>query len=330
MSSDHRVLVLSAADVQRLLDVDLAIESQRRAFEELGRGRALLPARLLVEGGHDSVAFCYAARLSPDSGAVCKFGSVNPANADRALPTISALITVLDPDDGRPAAIMDGTAVTTLRTAAASAVAAEALANPESRRIAVLGAGVQAEAHVRAFSRVLGLESVRVWSRTAARREELARALDQDYDFRVSATATAEEAVRDADIVVACTTSADPVLETAWLQPGATVISIGSFAPDRCEVPQELLTRAAAVVVDDIDAATEHAGPIVQGLAAGLLARDALVSLGEVVAGLVPGRTNSSEIVYYNSVGIGVQDAAAAAAVVAAARTHPLGQTITL
>ena len=330
MSPDHRVLVLSAADVAGLLDVDLAIVSQRRAFEELGRGRALLPARLLVEGSRESVAFCYAARLSPDSGAVCKFGSVNPANADRALPSISALITVLDPDDGRPAAIMDGTAVTTLRTAAASAVAAETLAHAESRRLGVLGSGVQAEAHVRALSRVLGLESVRVWGRTATRAEDLARTLDQEQEFHVSAAATAEQAVRDADVVVACTTSADPVLETAWLAAGATVISIGSFAPDRCEVPQDLLTHAGAVVVDDVETALEHAGPIVQGVDSGLLARDRLVSLGEVVAGLAPGRSSTSEIVYYNSVGIGVQDAAAAAAVLEAARTRGAGQTISL
>jgi ornithine cyclodeaminase len=330
MPSEHGLLVLSAADVRDLLDIDLAIESQRQAFRELGLGRALLPPRLLVDGSKDSVSFCYAARLAPDSGAVCKFGSVNPANADRGLPTISALITVLDADDGRPVAIVDGTSVTTIRTSAASAVAVSALANRDSGRMAVLGYGVQAEAHVRAISRVLALTSVRVWGPDPAKCEALARRLDEEFDFAVTAAATAEEAIRDADVVVGCTTSADPVLESAWLGPGATVISIGSFTPNRCEVPQDLLTRAGVVVVDDLDTAVEHAGPIVEGLRSGLIARDGLVSLGEVVAGLKPGRTSASEIVYYNSVGIGVQDASAAAAVVEAARANGRGQTVNL
>lgn len=330
MPSERRLLVLSAADVEQLLDIDLAIESQRRAFDALGRGNALLPARLLVEGREDSVAFCYAARLTPDSGAVCKFGSVNPGNADRGLPAVSALVTVLDENDGRPVAIMDGTSVTTIRTSAASAVAVEALADRDARRMAVLGSGVQAEAHVRAISRVLELTSVRVSGRDPARCASLARSLDEEFDFEVVAAASSEAAIRDAEVVVACTTSVEPVLETAWLKPGATVISIGSFAPSRSEVPQDLLTHAGAVVVDDIDTAAEHAGPIVRGLASGLLAKDRLISLGEVVAGRVPGRTSSSEIVYYNSVGIGVQDAAAAAAVVEAARVSGRGQTISL
>lgn len=330
MRPEQGLLVLSATHVRELLDVDLAIESQRRAFGELGRGNAVLPARLLVEGSDDSVSFCYAARLAPESGAVCKFGSVNPANADRGLPTISALITVLDGQDGRPVAIMDGTSVTTIRTSAASAVAVEVLANPDSHRLAVIGSGVQAEAHVRAISRVLALQSVRVWSTSRERCESLAGSLDKEFAFEVTASATSEEALRDADVVVACTTSFEPVLESAWLRPGATVISIGSFASNRCEVPQDLLTRAGAVVVDDIDTAVEHAGPIVQGLASGLISRDELVSLGEVVAGLRPGRTSPSEIVYYNSVGIGVQDAAAAAAVLEAALAGGQGQRVNL
>jgi ornithine cyclodeaminase/alanine dehydrogenase-like protein (mu-crystallin family) len=330
MPTETDLLVLSAADVERLLDVELAIESQRRAFGELGRGRALLPARLLVDGTEDSVAFCYAARLAPDSGAVCKFGSVNPANAERGLPTIAALITVLDPEDGRPVAIMDGTSVTTIRTSAASAVAVETLATPDSQQLAVLGSGVQARAHVRAISQVLDLRSVRIWGVDAEQRASLARSLNDEFAFEVTAVATAEEAVRAADVVVGCTTSFDPVLETAWLKPSATVISIGSFAPNRSEVPQDLLTRAAAIVVDDVDTAAEHAGPVVEGLASGLIARDRLVSLGEAVAGLKPGRTEREQIVFYNSVGIGVQDAAAAWALVEAARAGGYGQRVTV
>lgn len=330
MPSEQELLVLSAADVRSLLDVDLAIGSQQLAFESLGRGDALLPARLLIEGDKDSVSFCYAARLAPDAGAVCKFGSVNPANADRGMPTISALVTVLDGEDGHPVAIIDGTTVTTIRTAAASAVAARVLARPGSSNLAVLGSGVQADAHVRAMSRVLPLKAVHVWGVDAGQAAALAGALGEELDFEVGVAATAEEAVRQADVVVGCTTSVEPILETAWLPAGATMISIGSFAADRCEVPQDLLTRAKALVVDDVDTALEHAGPVVQGIASGVITADQLVSLGEVLTGARWGRTSDSDIVYYNSVGVGVQDAAAAAVLVDAARSAGRGQTVRL
>ena len=330
MPSEHALLVLSAADVRELLTIGLAIESQRTAFMELGRGRALLPARLLIEGDQDSVSFCYAARLAPAGGAVCKFGSVNPANANLGLPTISALITILDGADGRPVAIMDGTAVTTIRTSAASAVAVQALANPHSTSLAILGTGVQAEAHVRAISRVLELTSVRVWGTNAEKCAALVRALDKQHEFDVTHALTAEQAVRDADVVVGCTTSFDPVIETDWLRQGTLVISIGSFASNRCEVPQDLLSRADAVVVDDVDTATEHAGPIVAAVSSGLLAKDQLISLGEVIAGLRRARNKPSDVIYYNSVGIGVQDAAAAVVVVDAARASGRGQSVNL
>lgn len=330
MPPEHSLLVLSAADVRELLDVDLAIESQHLAFEELGKGRAVLPARLLIDGAADSVSFCYAARLAPDGAAVCKFGSVNPANAGLGLPTISALITVLDAAEGRPIAIMDGTTVTTIRTSAASAVAVQALANPRSTSLAILGTGVQAEAHVRAISRVMALTSVRVWGRNSAACVALADSLGDEYPFDVTRSLSAEEAVRDADVVVCATTSFDPVIETDWLREGTLVISIGSFAPNRFEVPADLLTRADAVVVDDINTAIEHAGPIAAAVSSGRLGKDRLISLGAVVAGLRRARHSPSDIIYYNSVGIGVQDAAAAVVVVDAARALGRGQSVSL
>lgn len=332
MTPQPGVLILSSLDVADLLTPEVAIESQRRAFEHLGRGLAVLPPRLLADGREDSAAFCYMARLAADGPAVCKFGSVNPANAGRGLPTVAALITVLDSTTGRPVAIMDGTSVTTVRTSAASAVAVQMLARPQSASLAVLGAGVQAEAHVAAISRVLRLDSVRIWSPRRHRRESLAGRLAgaraAGEAATVAAAATSEEAVRGADVVVCCTTSHEPVLATQWLSPGATVISIGSFAPGRHEVPQDLLERASTVVVDDVDSSAEQAGPIVAGISSGVLRRDRLVPLGRVVAGLAAGRDKPSDIVYYNSIGIGVQDAAAAAAVVEAARARGRGRPV--
>src|SRR5712691_664018 len=323
MSHPAGLLVLPAEEVRRLFPLDLAIESQRAAFTALGRGTAVLPPRLLVPGAGESVAFCYAARLSPDGAAVSKFGSVNPGNAARGLPSVNALITVLDAETGQPVAVMDGTTVTTIRTCAASAVAALALARPGSRTLAVLSSGVQAKAHVAALSRVLDLADVRIWRQSAERRAALARSAGgaaQEAGPVVRSTESAREAVRGADVIACCTTSFTPVLDVDWLADGATVISIGSFAPDRQEVPAELATRAAAVVVDDVPTAMADAGPIMAAAASQQSVAERLIPLGDVVAGLRVARHSDCDLVYYNSVGLGVQDTAAALAIVRAAR----------
>ncbi|QUQ66526.1 ornithine cyclodeaminase family protein [Kutzneria sp. CA-103260] len=299
------MLFLSAAEVESLLDPDAAIASQRRAFAALARGAVDLPHKIMHPSGFDdSVVFCYAARMSGDTGAVAKVGSINPGNPARGLASIHALVIAFDPVTGQPVAAMDGGAVTTLRTAAGSAVAVDLLAVPAAATLAVIGSGVQAKAHVRAISRVRELADVRIWSpsdrRVATAAELDARAVD-----------SAEEAVAGADIVVTCTLSREPVVRGAWLSPGATVVSVGSFEPSRREVDEDLVRRAAAVVVDDPETAAGHAGPII-----GVVAKADLVALGDVVTGLRSPRTSPDDVIFYNSTGIGVQDAAAAWAII--------------
>lgn len=326
-----QMLMLSAADVHAVFDVSTAIDSQRAAFRSMGNGSARLAPRLLLDGpGDGSVAFCYAARMDSRSGAVSKFGSVTPANARRGLPGVSAIVVALDPDTGQPAAVVEGTSLTTLRTAAATAVAAEQLAAPDSGELTVFGCGVQGDAHVRALAEVLPLTRVQLWARDAARRTELAARLRRDLDLDVVAATSPETAVRSADVVVTCTTSPEPVFAGEWLQPGATVLSVGSFAADRCETDQTLIHRCATVVVDDVSTAAQQAGPIVVALRQRALALSDLVPLGDVVTGSHRGRRADDDIVYYNSVGIGVQDAAAAWAIVLAARADGRGRELAL
>ncbi|MEV6174476.1 ornithine cyclodeaminase family protein [Streptomyces sp. NPDC051954] len=318
------VLFLSGDQVRRLLGVDTAIASQRAAFAALGAHRADLPGKIMHPSRFDdSVVFSYVSRLSADTGAVAKFGSVNPGNAAAGLPTVHAVITALDPDTGRLAAVLDGTAVTTLRTAAGSAVAVDALAVPGAADLALLGSGTQALAHARAISRVRDLKSVRVWSPTPENRARAAAALGAELGVATEPVGTAEEAVTGASLVAACTLSATPVVRGQWLAPGCTVVSVGSFEPTRREVDADVLRRSAAVVVDDVATAAEHAGPVVDALREGLLTTDDLVPLGAVVTGRRTARTAPGDIVHYNSVGLGIQDAAAAWAVIHAAKEAP-------
>ncbi|MGP4017161.1 ornithine cyclodeaminase family protein [Saccharopolyspora sp. 5N708] len=306
--------VWSDADVAAALDLDIAIASQRLAFESLGRGEAQLADKVSIRTAADTT-LCYLSRLSPRHGAVSKLVAVHPGNIDRGQPAVSATVLVLDAVTGQPTAVLAATALTEIRTAAGSAVAADALAVPAADELAVLGSGVQARAHVRAIARVRQLREVRIYSPDAARREAAAAELAAELDLSVRAVASPEEAVREAPLIAACTLSAQPVVPTAAVAAGATVISVGSFEHHRCEVDAELIRRAAAVVVDDLDTATAHAGPIVQALRRGDIARERLRTLGAVLIGAEPGRTSADEIVFYNSVGLGVQDAAAAHAV---------------
>ncbi|MEV2230169.1 ornithine cyclodeaminase family protein [Streptomyces phaeochromogenes] len=320
------VLHLSRDQVAALLDTDTAIRSQRAAFTALGDGTAELPGKIMHPSGFDdSVVFAYLARLSADTGPVAKIGSVNPGNAAAGLPTIHAVINALDPVTGQLVAVMDGTEVTTLRTAAASAVAFDALATPDSTELGLIGSGTQALAHARSVARVRDLRAVRIWSPNPDRRARAARLLAAELGIPVKAVGSAEEAVAGLPMVAACTLSSTPVVRGEWLAPGCTVVSVGSFEPSRSEVDTEVVRRAAAVVVDDPGTAAEHAGPVVDALRAGTLTHQDLIPLGEVLTGRREGRTTGRDIVYYNSVGIGVQDAAAAWAVIDAARDQGVG-----
>ena len=308
-------IMLSDAEVAGLLDLDTAIAAQRGAFVALGNGTAQLAEKMVLPNLEDgSVTLCYLSRMSPQHGAVCKLVDVHPANPGLGLPSISATVLVLEARTGRLAAILAGRALTEIRTAAGSAVAAEALTSPDLDELTVLGSGVQGRAHVRALSRVRPLRRVRIWSPDPEHRRRAAAELTEELGIEVTPSRSAGEAVAGSPLVVTCTLSQHPVMTVEQLTPGATVISVGSFEAHRSEVPPELV-RAARVVVDDVGTALRHAGPVVRGVAAGALRPEDLVSLGDVLVGHAPGRTGPAEMVFYNSVGLGVQDAAAAHAV---------------
>ncbi|QUQ68327.1 ornithine cyclodeaminase family protein [Kutzneria sp. CA-103260] len=307
----------SRKDVLRLLDPDTAIRSQRRAFTELAAGKADLPDKIM-HASHfdDSVMFCYASRLSLDSGAVAKVGSVNPGNPARGLASVHAMVIAFDPVTGEPVAIMDGTTVTTLRTAAASAVAVDVLATHDADTLGIIGSGVQARAHARAIARVRPLRAIRLWSPSPQRRTVAADDLAHELGITVDAVGSAEEAVTGLSIVVTCTLSLTPVVHGSWLAPGCTVVSVGSFEPSRCEVDEAVISRCTAVVVDDPATAATHAGPIVLALRSGSLHPADLIPLGDVITDRRRARSTADDILFYNSVGLGVQDAAAAWSIV--------------
>lgn len=311
------VRILSATDVRSIFTPELALESQREAFTRLGAGEAVQPPRLLVPGPDESVSFCYSSRIAPDAPAVSKFGSVNPSNAARGLGAVHSVITVLDAETGAPLAIINGDSVTGLRTSAATTLAMQQVA-PDARSVLVVGTGAQARAHLTAFSVTHPDADLRVFGRNRAVATEIAA------EHGATAKADLEEAVRTADIVVLCTSSLTPVIEDAWVTDGTTVASVGSFAPDRVELPPSLLARST-VVVDYRASALTDSGPVVEAVASGSVDADRIVDLGSLLAGSASLDRRSGGPVTYLSVGVGIQDAAAAAVILTAAEERGVG-----
>ncbi|MFI5799965.1 ornithine cyclodeaminase family protein [Streptomyces sp. NPDC051677] len=314
--------ILDDDAVRAVFDLDTAKASQRAAFLALARGDAWQPGKIM--GGRDGdpdTVFCYAARLAGVSGAVCKFGSVNPGNAERGLPTIHAVVTVLDPETGVPLALMDGTTLTTLRTAAACAVAVRALAAEDAHRLLVLGSGVQARAHVRALCHDGSFEDVRLWSPNPA---NLAAAVTElrDEGYKVEAVTTPEAALATADVVVCATLATEPLFNAADLTAGTTVIVVGSFAPHRHEIGPDVLAASRRAVVDHAPTALRNCGPLITA------GHPDVVELGHVLADTATGRDSDDDIITYFSSGLGIQDAAAAWTVHQRAERLNIGHTL--
>jgi ornithine cyclodeaminase len=255
---------------------------------------------------------------SPSAGVGCKLVTLFPQNTDR--PTHQAAIVLFDPANGSPIALMDGTYVTAIRTAAAAALAARILARDDARVLALIGTGVQARSHARTFERVRDWTEIRVAGRDAAKRDALAAELG------ATSCSSFEEAVRGADVVAATTHSAEPVVRAAWVKPGAHVSSVGYNAPGS-ELDPELV-RAATIVIESRDSAFSPP----PGGAPELAGCDpaSVVELGELISGAKTGRRTPVEITLYKSVGVAVQDLAAAALVLAAARERGAGLEIEL
>ena len=311
------MLVLTRAEVEQLLDLDELVDALARAHAELSAGAASMPARIAALAGDAGLLGAMPGYL-PSAGLGCKLVTLFPGNVDR--PTHQAAIALFDPANGSPVALMDGTYITASRTAAAAALAARLLAREDARVLAILGTGVQARSHARAFAGIRAWDEIRVAGRDAAKTAELAA--------ETGATAASfEDAVRGADVVAATTHSAEPVVRRDWVAPGAHVSSVGYNAPGS-ELDPELVRAAALVVVEARSssfAPPPGGAPELAGIEP-----DSVAELGEIVAGTRPGRTSAAEITLYKSVGVAVQDLAAAALVLSAARERAVGLEIEL
>jgi len=312
------IRLIAQSEVAELLDLDRLMEALERAFKALSAGSTSVPPRIaaLVPDGLLGVMPGYV----PGLGLEAKLVSVFPHNHDRGLPSHQALIAVFDETDGRPLAIMDGTEITALRTGASSAVSVRALARPDARVLAILGAGVQGGTHLRAMTRVRDFAEVRVASRKREHAERLAARHPAAH-----VAESFEAAVRGADVVCCCTDASRPILEAGWLASGAHVTSVGASAGGP-ELPPDVV-RMGLLCVESRTAFQPYPGGAheLQGMDP-----EVAVELGEVLAGTRPGRTADDELTVYKSMGHAVEDAAAARLVCDRATAENAGQVVQL
>jgi alanine dehydrogenase len=241
-----------------------------------------------------------------------KVVNVVPGNDARGLPAVSGVYLLFSAATGRPVALIDGAELTARRTAAASALAASFLARPDARRMVVVGTGRLAPELAVAHASVRPIAEVAVWGRNAAKAEALAARLRSELGVEAAPARDLEAAVRRADLVSCATTSATPLVRGAWLAPGAHLDLVGGFTPAMREADDEAVRRAR-VWVDTLEGATREAGDIVQPLASGVLARDAVAGdLLGLCRGEAPGRSDRAEITLFKSVGTALEDLAAA------------------
>jgi alanine dehydrogenase len=328
------MLVLTRAHVEALLDVDALIDALAPAMADLSAGRASVPDRVAALVPEHEGFLAAMPGFVPSAGVLMsKLVSLFPHNAGTAVPTHQAVIAAFDPHTGAPAALLDGTAITATRTGACSALSARLLAREDASILAILGTGVQARSHARAMCRVRPIRQIRIAGRDPAKAAGLAAELSGALQVEARAVPSYRDALDGADIACATTHAVEPVIQRPWLTHGVHVTSVGYNRAGR-EVDDATVAEALVCVESRRAAlAPFPAGsndlliPIQEGV---ITADHIHAELGELVTGTKLGRTSREQITLYKSVGVAVQDAVAAALVVAAASKQGIGEQITL
>jgi ornithine cyclodeaminase/alanine dehydrogenase-like protein (mu-crystallin family) len=303
--------VYGPQEVRALLDYDGCIAAVRAAMSEFSAQGRPQPLRSIVEIAPSKSFALMPGSLGEPGGFGAKLFSVFPDLQQPGRSFHRGIVVLFDRESGVLECVADAGEVTEIRTAAASAVATDALARRDARRLAVFGCGVQAASHVRALVRVRPLEEILVWGRSVERASGFADRMGREVAVPIRAIADASEAAASADIICTVTGSDTPVLLGAWVQPGTHVNAVGSSRPGPVEIDHALLL-SSRYIVDSRRSALAAAAEFLLAKEAGLVGDDHIAAeIGEVLLGRVPGRTSADDITVYKSLGHIVQDLAA-------------------
>ncbi len=320
------MLILDQQAVTELLPMQECIDLMVSTLSALARGETILPLRtvVLIPNTNDAFAVMPAYIGSPKTMGA-KIITVYPGNHGTKYDSHQGAVLLFDPDNGSLAALLDATAVTTIRTAAVSAVATWLLARKDASSLAIFGAGVQAYAHLEAMCAVRPIKTLSVWSRTAANAERLADVARKKFNLDASVASSGADAVRDADIICTTTSARAPVLFGEWLTPGTHINAIGASQRTARELDTQCVVRSR-LYVDRRESALKEPGDTLVPLEEGAITADHIVAeLGEVAIGRGPGRRDESEITLFKSLGLAIEDLAAASYVYSAAKRANAG-----
>lgn len=318
------MLVLDAAQVRAAFPVADAVRVMRETMAAHAAGQVHQPPRMLVRPpALDGLAMLKPAQVGEAFG--FKALTMFDGNRERGLETIQAFVALLDPETGVLRAILEGGVVTEIRTAAVSAVATEVLARADAGDLALVGAGVQARSHLLALAQVRDLRRVRVWNRTPERATEFT-SWAAEHGFEVEACPSVRAAVTGADLVCTLTASPEPLVEAGWLAAGTHLNAVGAYTARTRELAAGVLGRAGVIAVDSREAAAADAGDLLLAQADGALPESFRpVELGELLTGVATGRTDGDQLTVFESLGLAIQDLAAAAFIVDRARADGSG-----
>jgi ornithine cyclodeaminase/alanine dehydrogenase-like protein (mu-crystallin family) len=329
------LLVLGARDLPGLLPYPEAVAVMREALAAHARGEAYQPLRTVTQPPGAAGLMALMPSYLPPSGppaeepgygvkAIC----ISPGNPALGKDAQQGVVLISSAQTGEPLALVNASALTEIRTAAVSVLATSMLARPDATEVAVIGTGVQARAHIQALAACRELTGIRVAGREPDRARRFAAAVGALVPVPVAAHGSAAEALAGAGIVVTATTSAVPVLQHGWLAPGAHVNAVGACLPRAREIDAATMA-AAALFVDSRESAAREAGDVLLAMADGAIgAADIRAELGEVITGMAPGRADDQEITLFESLGLGVEDLAAAAHAYRRARAAGAGTPV--
>jgi ornithine cyclodeaminase/alanine dehydrogenase-like protein (mu-crystallin family) len=315
------LLVLSEQDVRELLDMESCVGAMAEVLASLARGELFQPLRSIVRppGAEGLFGLMPAYRAAPTATWALKEIAVVPSNPSRGLDTHMGGVLLHDGETGELVALMNAAPITEIRTAAVSGVATRALARPDAGRVAILGSGAQARGHVHAMRAVLDDPEIRIWSRDLEKAEELAG------EVGATVVPSVDSALFGAEVVCTTTAAVEPIVEKRWLARGAHVNAVGSCFPTTRELDTETVAHSS-FFTDRRESCLNEAGDYVLAAAEGAVGPEHIrAELGEVLAGMHPGREHEDEITVFESLGIAVEDLASAELVVRCARERGAG-----
>ncbi len=308
-----KVLILNRQQVKELLPMRACMEVLANTFRAYSRGEAVQPLRTMmkVPGGGGILAPMPGYDGASKALAV-KLITVFHNESETKFDSHQGLVVLFSAKHGNPLAIMDAIEITAIRTAAASGVATEALARKEAATLAILGSGVQARSHFTAMTEARNIQSVRIWSQTRKNAQKLAEELSDLSSTDITVSNDVQTAVDNAHIVCTVTAAAEPILEGAWLSQGAHINAVGSSMAKRRELDSEAVVNSK-LYVDSRESATNEAGDFLIPLSEGAVSHDHILGeIGEVLEGSADGRQSADEITLFKSLGMAVEDVAAA------------------